>query len=71
MLIKNKSAATPEPIKITDIGKCTNYSTKLARSILVEGAPGVGKSTFAWEMCQKWAKGMLFHSLVPRPALLS
>ena len=27
------------------------------RLILVEGAPGVGKSTFAWEFCRKWLKG--------------
>ena len=27
------------------------------RLILVEGAPGVGKSTFAWEFCQKWLTG--------------
>ena len=25
--------------------------------ILVEGAPGVGKSTFAWKLCRKWSKG--------------
>ena len=25
--------------------------------ILVEGAPGVGKSTFAWKLCRKWTKG--------------
>ena len=27
--------------------------------ILVEGAPGVGKSTFAWELCRKWTKGKI------------
>ena len=27
------------------------------RLILVEGAPGVGKSTFAWEYCRRWLKG--------------
>ena len=27
------------------------------RLILVEGAPGVGKSTFAWEFCRRWLKG--------------
>ena len=27
------------------------------RLILVEGAPGVGKSTFAWEFCRRWVKG--------------
>ena len=25
--------------------------------ILIEGAPGVGKSTFAWKLCRKWGKG--------------
>ena len=28
----------------------------LPRFVLVEGAPGVGKSTFAWEACRKWAE---------------
>ena len=27
------------------------------RLILVEGAPGVGKSTFAWEFCRRWKMG--------------
>ena len=27
------------------------------KCILVEGAPGVGKSTFAWKLCCKWGKG--------------
>ena len=27
--------------------------------ILVEGAPGVGKSTFAWKLCRKWNKGKI------------
>ena len=27
------------------------------RLILVEGAPGVGKSTFAWEYCRRWERG--------------
>ena len=25
--------------------------------VLVEGAPGIGKTTFAWEFCKKWGKG--------------
>jgi len=29
--------------------------------LLIEGAPGIGKSTFAWEVCQKWGKNKLFH----------
>ena len=27
------------------------------KCILVEGVPGVGKSTFAWKLCRKWGKG--------------
>ena len=31
------------------------------KCILVEGAPGIGKSTFAWKLCHKWGKGMLLQ----------
>ena len=31
------------------------------RFILVEGAPGAGKSTLAWHICQKWECGELFQ----------
>ena len=37
------------------------------RLILVEGAPGIGKSTLAWELCKKWEGGCSFmkpYSLV-------
>ena len=34
-------------------------SSREKRLILVEGAPGVGKSTFAWEFCRRWARGEL------------
>ena len=29
--------------------------------VLIEGAPGAGKSTLAWHICQKWEKGGLFQ----------
>ena len=34
--------------------------------VLVIGAPGVGKTTFSWELCHRWAKGELLkdYSLV-------
>ena len=31
--------------------------------VLTEGAPGVGKSTIAWELCRQWAKSKLLQSL--------
>ena len=31
------------------------------KCILVEGAPGIGKSTFAWKLCHKWGKGKLLQ----------
>ena len=36
------------------------------KTVLVEGAPGVGKTTFAWELCRRWADGRLLqhYSLV-------
>ena len=30
--------------------------------VLIEGAPGVGKTTFAWQQCQQWAEGKLLQA---------
>ena len=32
----------------------TQKTGKPVRFILVEGPPGIGKSTFAWELCRRW-----------------
>ena len=51
-----------QPIALDDVLKVEDK----ARLVLVEGAPGIGKSTFAWELCQQWAmqKSLKQFSLV-------
>ena len=54
LILKNKSPIQLEDIFTVEAGeplKCT----------LVEGAPGMGKSTLAWHVCQQWGKGELFQ----------
>ena len=46
-------------IDITQIAQMPDGSQP--KCILVEGAPGVGKSTFAWKICHKWGKGKLLQ----------
>ena len=41
------------PINIEDL-LSSGSSGKPVRFILVEGPPGIGKSTFAWELCRRW-----------------
>ena len=42
------------PIEFSSIAQGIPVSQPL---IVIEGAPGVGKSTFAWEYCRKWERG--------------
>ena len=39
-----------EPIKLDDILKADDK----VRLVVVEGAPGIGKSTLTWELCRQW-----------------
>ena len=41
------------PINIEDL-LSSGSSGEPVRFLLVEGPPGIGKSTFAWELCRKW-----------------
>ena len=43
------------PIALKDILK-PSEDGKPVRCVLVEGPPGIGKSTLAWEVCHKWAE---------------
>ena len=52
------------PIKPEEVGKpSSDHRQKL---VLIEGAPGVGKTTFSLEFCRKWSKGEILqgHSLL-------
>ena len=51
------------PIRMKDILR-PNYqdgTQYLVTQLLIEGAPGIGKSIFAWEVCQKWGQHQLFN----------
>ena len=56
------------PIEMKEILKpnCMYGTQSPVTQLLIEGAPGIGKSTFAWEVCQKWGQHQLFseYSLV-------
>ena len=45
-------------IAMQDIGRLKDESP--ARCVLIQGAPGVGKTTLAWELCRKWGEGTFF-----------
>ena len=46
------------PIKLQDILKSNDEKRKV---VLLEGAPGSGKTTLTVHICQKWGKDELFH----------
>ena len=51
-------------LEMKNIGKLRTGS--LATCMLLQGGPGVGKSTLAWNLCREWESGKLFqeYSLV-------
>ena len=47
------------PIKIEEIGSTSRGNGTAAHFVLIEGAPGVGKSTLCWQLCRLWSEGKL------------
>ena len=54
VILETKAPVTIEKLLDMPTGK------KL-KCVLIEGAPGVGKSTFSWEICRRWAEGIIFQ----------
>ena len=52
------------PIEFEEVGKLSSHLRQ--KLVLIEGAPGVGKTTFSWEFCRKWGRGEILqdHSLL-------
>ena len=46
-------------LELSEVGRLEDGS--LARCVLVQGAPGVGKTTMAWELCRQWGEGKLLQ----------
>ena len=50
------------PMKLSEL----DVRASQQQVVLLEGAPGVGKTTFSWQYCKKWSKGEILqdHSLL-------
>ena len=53
VILKKKDCS----IDFDDIAQGLPQTDSSQNVIVVEGAPGVGKSTFAWEFCRRWVRG--------------
>ena len=47
-------------VKMNEIGSL-NGGEKAAHFVLIEGRPGIGKSTLCWQLCQLWSKGEMLY----------
>ena len=49
-------------VKLTDVGSLQNG--RRAKFVLIEGGPGMGKSTLCWQLCGLWREGKLQWDLM-------
>ena len=47
-------------MEVSELGVMADGSQP--KVVLIEGAPGVGKTTFAWDQCRQWAEGKLLQA---------
>ena len=50
-------------VKMNEIGSL-NGGKKAAKFVLIEGGPGMGKSTLCWQLCRLWREGKLQWDLM-------
>ena len=48
-----------DPISMEEL--LTEKDGSQSKTVIVQGVPGIGKSTFAWKFCRKWAKGKIYQ----------
>ena len=53
--------STRSEVKLGELFKLDKVQEMKRKIVLIEGAPGAGKSTLAWHICQKWESGELFQ----------
>ena len=54
MIQQKKTPLTKDQITVLASGAT-------ARTVLIEGAPGIGKTTLLWQLCHQWANGKLLQ----------
>ena len=63
--INDDNSVEAETFDISDIFNpiyCEDGTTREPKLILINGAPGMGKTTLCKEIAYRWAKGLLLHS---------